>query len=70
MAVAIRGTGPASVADWDDDPTVVVMAVLDDAYGGPGSARTASINAEAPTSATTTCTAGSSGATTPSRRNS
>lgn len=32
MAAALRGTGPAGVAEWDDDRTVVVLAVLDDAY--------------------------------------
>ena len=32
MAAALRGTGPDGVADWDDDRTVVVMAVLDHAF--------------------------------------
>ena len=32
MAAAMRAPGPEGVADWDDDRTVVVMAVLDDAY--------------------------------------
>jgi sigma-B regulation protein RsbU (phosphoserine phosphatase) len=31
MAEAVRGTGPAGVADWQDDRTVVVMAVREEA---------------------------------------
>lgn len=32
MGAARRGEGPAGVPDWDDDRTVVVLSVLDDAY--------------------------------------
>ncbi len=32
MAAGMSGTGPAGVADWHDDRTVVVLAVLDDGY--------------------------------------
>ena len=32
MAAALRGAGPDGVADWDDDRTVVVLAVLDEVY--------------------------------------
>ena len=32
MAAALRGTGPEGVAEWDDDRTVVVLAVLDAVY--------------------------------------
>jgi sigma-B regulation protein RsbU (phosphoserine phosphatase) len=31
MAAAMSGTGPAGVTDWDDDRTVVVLALLDGA---------------------------------------
>lgn len=35
MDAALAGRGPGGVPDWDDDRTVVVMAMLDDAYALP-----------------------------------
>lgn len=35
MAKALAGRGPDGILDWDDDRTVVVMAVLDDACARP-----------------------------------
>lgn len=32
MAAALNGAGPAGATDWHDDRTVVVLAVLDEAY--------------------------------------
>ncbi|HUU34830.1 MAG TPA: PP2C family protein-serine/threonine phosphatase [Vicinamibacterales bacterium] len=48
MGAALRGTGPDGVADWDDDRTVVVMAVLDDGYEHARVTTGAGVNGAAP----------------------